>query len=76
MEGDRTRLLGKQQRILEGHLQANGHDLVIMASHWTSRVTDEEGDKRDRYGDTIYGRFRAMYNEQSASRFPRVWRLQ
>ncbi len=61
VEKDRTQLLGKnQQRILEGHLKANGHDLVIVVSHWTSRVTDEEGEKRDKYGDAIYGRFHAM----------------
>jgi endonuclease/exonuclease/phosphatase family metal-dependent hydrolase len=59
--GDRTQLLGRQQRILEGHLKANGHDLVIIASHWTSRVSDKEGEKRDKYADVIYGRFRAMY---------------
>jgi endonuclease/exonuclease/phosphatase family metal-dependent hydrolase len=58
----RTQLLGKyHQRILEGHLTVNGHELVIIASHWTSMVSDEQGDKRDRYADVIYGRFRAMY---------------
>jgi len=47
VEKDRTELLGKnQQRILEGHIKANGHDLVIVVSHWTSRVSDEEGEKR------------------------------
>jgi endonuclease/exonuclease/phosphatase family metal-dependent hydrolase len=61
VEKDRTQLLGRQQRILEGHLTANGHDLVIVVSHWTSRVSDTEGEKRDKYGDVIYGRFRAMY---------------
>jgi hypothetical protein len=61
VERDRTQLLGRQQRILEGHLKANGHDLVVIASHWTSRVSDGEGEKRDKYADVIYGRFRAMH---------------
>jgi endonuclease/exonuclease/phosphatase family metal-dependent hydrolase len=61
VEGNRTQLLGRQMRILEGHLKANGHELVVIASHWTSRVSDAEGEKRDKYADVIYGRFRAMY---------------
>jgi endonuclease/exonuclease/phosphatase family metal-dependent hydrolase len=64
VDKDRTQLVGdKHHRILEGHVRANGHDLVIVASHWTSRVSDKEGDKRDKYGDIIYGRFRAMYKK-------------
>jgi endonuclease/exonuclease/phosphatase family metal-dependent hydrolase len=64
--GDRTRLLGRRQRILEGHINVNGHDLVLIASHWTSRVTEKEGDERQGHGrndyaDKIYGEFRAMY---------------
>jgi endonuclease/exonuclease/phosphatase family metal-dependent hydrolase len=60
VERDRTRLLGKRLRILEGHLKVNGHELVVIASHWTSRVTDEGGEGRDKYADQIYGEFRAM----------------
>jgi endonuclease/exonuclease/phosphatase family metal-dependent hydrolase len=58
---DRTQLLGRRMRILEVHLDANGQELVVIASHWTSRVSDKEGDGRDRYGDIIYGRFKAMH---------------
>ncbi|HEV3261411.1 MAG TPA: endonuclease/exonuclease/phosphatase family protein [Gemmataceae bacterium] len=61
VRGDRTRLHGRQQRILEGHVTVNGHDLVVLASHWTSRVTDKDGSRRCRYGEQIYGTFRAMY---------------
>jgi endonuclease/exonuclease/phosphatase family metal-dependent hydrolase len=61
VKANRTQLHGHQQRILEGHITVNNHDLVIVASHWTSRVTDERGDKRARYGDQIYGLFKAMY---------------
>src|SRR5262249_10306044 len=37
--------------------------LVVIASHWTSRVSDKsaEGASRARYADKIYGRFKAMY---------------
>jgi endonuclease/exonuclease/phosphatase family metal-dependent hydrolase len=59
-------LLGKRQRILETHLTVNDHDLVVIASHWTSRVSDKEGDGRDKYADQIYGRFRAMYKSNPA----------
>jgi endonuclease/exonuclease/phosphatase family metal-dependent hydrolase len=59
--GDRTKLHGHRQRILEGHIRANGHDLVVLATHWTSRVSDAEGEGRDRYGDVCYGVFKAMY---------------
>jgi endonuclease/exonuclease/phosphatase family metal-dependent hydrolase len=58
---DKTRLHGKRQRILEGHVEVNGHDLVILATHWTSRVTDDSGEGRDRYADQIYGAYQAMF---------------
>jgi endonuclease/exonuclease/phosphatase family metal-dependent hydrolase len=65
VERDRTQLLGKRLRILEGHITVNGHPLVIVASHWTSRLTDEAGGGRDKYADQIYGRFRAMYTSNT-----------
>jgi endonuclease/exonuclease/phosphatase family metal-dependent hydrolase len=60
---DKTRLLGekKHERILEVHLEADGKELVVVASHWSSRVKDKEGRRRSNYADTIYGRYRAMY---------------
>jgi endonuclease/exonuclease/phosphatase family metal-dependent hydrolase len=58
---DKTRLHGKRQRILEGHIKVNGKELVVIASHWTSRVTDKTGKNRADYGNKIYGAFRAMY---------------
>jgi endonuclease/exonuclease/phosphatase family metal-dependent hydrolase len=61
VDAARTQLLDKRRRILEGHIVVNGHDLVVIASHWTSRVSDEEGEGRDKYAKEIYGRFRAMY---------------
>jgi endonuclease/exonuclease/phosphatase family metal-dependent hydrolase len=61
VRGDKTRLQGRLQRILEGHVVVNGHDLVVLATHWTSRVSDKEGQHRAHYADTIYGTFKAMY---------------
>jgi endonuclease/exonuclease/phosphatase family metal-dependent hydrolase len=58
---DRTQLHGRRQRILEVHIDVNDRDLVVLATHWTSRVSDEEGEGRDHYADAIYGRFKAMY---------------
>ncbi len=58
---DRTQLLGKKHRILEGHIVVNDKDLAVLATHWTSRVSDKTGEGRDKYADQIYGRFRAMH---------------
>src|SRR5262249_45716529 len=40
VDRDRTRLLGKRQRILEAHLEAEGRELIVIASHWSSRISD------------------------------------
>jgi endonuclease/exonuclease/phosphatase family metal-dependent hydrolase len=69
VDGNRTQLHGHRQRILEGHIRVNGHDLVVLATHWTSRVSDSEGEARDRYGDACYGVFKAMYRSNPAVDF-------
>jgi endonuclease/exonuclease/phosphatase family metal-dependent hydrolase len=61
VRANRTQLHGHQLRILEGHIAVNNHDLVVIATHWTSRVTDKRGDQRAKYGDQVYGLFKAMY---------------
>lgn len=58
---DRTQLIGKRHRILEGHIEVEGRDLAVLATHWTSRVSDKAGEGRDKYADQIYGRFRAIH---------------
>ncbi len=63
---DRTQLLGKKHRILEGHVEVDRQDLAIVASHWTSRVSDEHGEGREKYADQIYGRYRALYKANPA----------
>ncbi|MBO0700581.1 MAG: hypothetical protein J2P46_19445 [Zavarzinella sp.] len=64
---DRTRKLGKRQngRILEGHLHHNGHELIVIVAHWTSRVTDKEGagGRREDYAEDCYGRVKAILHE-------------
>lgn len=64
---DRTRKLGKAKngRVIEGHLHHNGHELVVIVSHWTSRVTDKEGDggRRADYAEDCYGRVKAILHE-------------
>jgi endonuclease/exonuclease/phosphatase family metal-dependent hydrolase len=61
VEGNRTRLLGSHLRILEGHITVNDQDLVLIASHWTSQVSDAHGAHRDKYADQIYGAVRGMH---------------
>jgi endonuclease/exonuclease/phosphatase family metal-dependent hydrolase len=63
VEGNRTHLLGRRLRILEGRVKASGKPLVIIASHWSSRVGGQSKTEpgRDKYGDMIYGRFKEMY---------------
>ncbi len=62
VRGDRTRAHGSRLRILEGHIDVNGHDLVVLATHWTSRLTDKTGTQRAKYADQCYGVFHAMYH--------------
>ena len=58
---DHTQLHGRRQRILEGHVVVNGHDLTILATHWTSRVTDSGGDERGHYGELVYGVYKGIH---------------
>jgi endonuclease/exonuclease/phosphatase family metal-dependent hydrolase len=59
----RTHLLNKKLRALETHLAFNDHELVLIISHWTSRVSDGEGIGREKYAKLIYGRYRAIAHE-------------
>lgn len=61
VNGSRTQLHGRRQRILEGRIEVDGHELVILATHWTSRLTDKDGSHRANYADQIYGRFKGMF---------------
>jgi endonuclease/exonuclease/phosphatase family metal-dependent hydrolase len=66
VKADKTRLHGKRQRILEGHIAVNGHDLVVFETHWTSRLRKTSERQREDYADKIYGAFRAMYARNPA----------
>jgi endonuclease/exonuclease/phosphatase family metal-dependent hydrolase len=61
VERNRTLLLDKRRRILEGRLKVAGRPLIIIASHWTSRVSDKKGTGRAKYADIIYGRFKSLF---------------
>ena len=58
----RTRLLEHNLRILEVHLPVNGHDLTVVASHWTSQLRQRDGTDgdagRDKYARTIYDNYK------------------
>lgn len=70
IEGNRVRKFGKASdagdgrrasaRTLIAPLRYNGHELIIMVGHWTSRVTDDEGPRRLAYADDTYGEFKAI----------------
>jgi endonuclease/exonuclease/phosphatase family metal-dependent hydrolase len=51
-----TRTFGGR-RILESHLVADGVPLVILVSHWTSRLRGGNEDKREAYAEVIYRAF-------------------
>jgi endonuclease/exonuclease/phosphatase family metal-dependent hydrolase len=57
----KTDKLDKPRRILEGHIVVNGNQLVVIASHWTSQLSDKTGKGRAKYADIIYGRFRQIW---------------
>jgi endonuclease/exonuclease/phosphatase family metal-dependent hydrolase len=57
---DKTRMLGKRMRILEGHLVVDGQELIVMVAHCTSRIRGGAA-QRAKYGDQMYGRFKGMY---------------
>jgi endonuclease/exonuclease/phosphatase family metal-dependent hydrolase len=59
---DLTRSFGAR-RMLEAHLEADSAPLVILTSHWTSRVTDATEAKRDAYADALYRAFFAIYRD-------------
>jgi endonuclease/exonuclease/phosphatase family metal-dependent hydrolase len=58
----RAKLLGRRQRILQVTVSVNGHDLTLVAAHWTSQLSDQGEDEtrgRFAYADTIYAAYAA-----------------
>ncbi|CAN5598763.1 endonuclease/exonuclease/phosphatase family protein [soil metagenome] len=59
-----TKLHGYKLRILETHLIVNGHDLGILAAHWTSKIRKDDGTDgetgRRNYANVIAGVYSNM----------------
>jgi endonuclease/exonuclease/phosphatase family metal-dependent hydrolase len=66
---DRTRTLDRNHRILVGHIVVNGAELIVIASHWTSRLQESGKKGRADYADKIYGAANAMHRANSDVRF-------
>jgi hypothetical protein len=64
---DRTRSLDKTSRILVGHIKVNDHELIVIASHWTSRLQESGKAGRAKYADKIYGAVNAMVRTNAAA---------
>lgn len=64
LNGFRTTLWGKRLRILktevENPIPGKKTPLILVVSHWTSRVSDKDGDGRAKYGDQIHGQVRSI----------------
>src|SRR5262249_24574607 len=58
---DKAGSVRRRQRILEVNLQQGDQELIVLATHWTSRVSDEAGEGRGRYADAIYHEFQQLY---------------
>jgi len=55
-----AKLLGRHQRILESRVTVNGHELTLVASHWTSQASDrgvDESRGRFAYANTIHAEY-------------------
>jgi endonuclease/exonuclease/phosphatase family metal-dependent hydrolase len=63
------RLLGRSQRMLEVTLVEGKHELVVMASHWTSRVSDGRGTGRASYAQQIYRNFAEVYKKSPGVKY-------
>ena len=68
-----TRMHGRQLRILECHVNVNGHDLCIVASHWTSQLKQRDGSDGDsgrgKYAKAISDAFREASSKDPAIDF-------
>jgi endonuclease/exonuclease/phosphatase family metal-dependent hydrolase len=58
---DRTRTHGSRLRILEGHIKLGDRELIVLASHWTSRINDGSDSGRAKYAKQLYGAANAMF---------------
>ena len=63
---DRTRNLDRTSRILVAHVKVNEQELIVIASHWTSRLQESGKTGRAKYADLIYGAVNGMYKANPA----------
>jgi endonuclease/exonuclease/phosphatase family metal-dependent hydrolase len=64
---DKTRTHGNRFRTIQGHIVVDGHELIVMASHWTSRLRDGSDRGRKDYADKLYGTANAIYHANPAA---------
>ncbi|MCI0683822.1 MAG: endonuclease/exonuclease/phosphatase family protein [Gemmataceae bacterium] len=64
---DRTRGYGSRFRIVQAHVLVGGHELIVIASHWTSRVRDGNTKGRADYADQVYGAANAIHKSNPAA---------
>jgi endonuclease/exonuclease/phosphatase family metal-dependent hydrolase len=73
LDEGRTRLLGSRNlRILETRVVANAADLTLVASHWTSQLSDDgkrESRGRDRYAEVIYAEYERVVGADPSADF-------
>ncbi len=65
VRGDRTRQ-SRSRRILEAHLEVEGVPLVVLASHWTSRIRAGTEEKRVAYAEELYDDFLDLARDDPA----------
>jgi endonuclease/exonuclease/phosphatase family metal-dependent hydrolase len=64
---NKTTLHGHQQRILEGRVLAGGKELIVLSSHWTSRITEGSEKGRAHYADTLYQTYKDYCEKDRAA---------
>ncbi len=66
----RTKMLGGNLRILEVHLPVDGHDLTVVATHWTSQLRQRDGSNgdagRDKYARLVYENYKQAFERDKA----------
>jgi endonuclease/exonuclease/phosphatase family metal-dependent hydrolase len=60
------KLLGRAQRILVVKLMEGKHELTVVASHWSSRVSDKTGRGRSSYAQLIHNDFKTAFRKDVA----------
>jgi hypothetical protein len=59
----------QKRRLFEATVTADGKALTLIVSHWTSRVSDDDGSSRDNYAKVIRARFESAFEADPAVDF-------